>query len=84
MKGSLAKFMPGADQELGNMAEMLGGLMGETFQTSDGPSFGVDTAMNSESEKILQEASAIAEQEAGDKFPSMPAESTEQSSSRFM
>ena len=84
MKSSLAKFMPGADQELGNMAEMLGGLMGETFQTSDGPSFGVDTAMNSESEKILQEASAIAEQEAGDKFPSMPAESTEQSSSRFM
>ena len=84
MKGSLAKFMPGADQELGNMAEMLGGLMGETFQTSDGPSFGVDTAMNSESEKILQEASAIAEQEAGDKFPSMPAESTEQSTSRFM
>ena len=84
MKSSLAKFMPGADQELGNMAEMLGGLMGETFQTSDGPSFGVDTAMNSESEKILQEASAIAEQEAGDKFPSMPAESTEQSPSRFM
>ena len=84
MKGLLAKFMPGADQELGNMAEMLGGLMGETFQTSDGPSFGVDTAMNSESEKILQEASAIAEQEAGDKFPSMPAESTEQSPSRFM
>ena len=84
MKGSLAKFMPGADQELGNMAEMLGGLMGETFQTSDGPSFGVDTAMNSESEKILQEASAIAEQEAGDKFPSMPVESTEQSPSRFM
>ena len=84
MNGSLAKFMPGADQELGNMAEMLGGLMGETFQTSDGPSFGVDTAMNSESEKILQEASAIAEQEAGDKFPSMPAESTEQSPSRFM
>ena len=84
MKSSLAKFMPGADQELNNMAEMLGGLMGETFQTSDGPSFGVDTAMNSESEKILQEASAIAEQEAGDKFPSMPVESTEQSPSRFM
>ncbi len=27
MKTSLAKFMPGADQELNNMAEMLGGLM---------------------------------------------------------
>ena len=84
MKTSLAKFMPGADQELNNMAEMLGGLMTETFHSSDA-SFGVDTAMNSESEKILQEAGAVAEQQAGDKFPSMPEEISERSSlSRFM
>ena len=84
MKSSLVKFMPGADQELNNMAEMLGGLMTETFHSSDA-SFGVDTAMNSESEKILQEAGAVAEQQAGDKFPSMPEEISEpSSSSRFM
>lgn len=84
MKSSLIKFMPGADQELNNMAEMLGGLMTETFHSSDA-SFGVDTAMNSESEKILQEAGAVAEQQAGDKFPSMPEEISEpSSSSRFM
>ena len=83
MKSSLAKFMPGADQELNNMAEMLGGLMTETFHSSDA-SFGVDAVMDAESEKIMQEASAVAEQQAGDKFPSMPAATSEPSTSRFM
>jgi len=85
MKSSLAKFMPGADQELGNMAEMLGGMMTETFHSSDA-SFGVDAVMDSESEKIMQEASAVAEQQIGERFPSMPTDTAESSpsSSRFM
>ena len=84
MKTSLAKFMPGADQELNNMAEMLGGLMTETFHSTDA-SFGTDAVMNAESEKILQEASAVAEQQSGDKFPSIPNEVSQASSqSRFM
>nr|AIF09368.1 Conserved protein implicated in secretion [uncultured marine thaumarchaeote KM3_36_B08] len=85
MKSSLAKFMPGADQELGNMAEMLGGMMTETFHSSDA-SFGVDAVMDAESEKIMQEASAVAEQQTGERFPSMPTDTVESSpsSSRFM
>ena len=83
MKSSLAKFMPGADQELNNMAEMLGGLMTETFHSSDA-SFGVDAVVDAESEKILQEASAVAEQQTGDKFPSLPSTASEPASSRFM
>tara|TARA_B100001167_G_scaffold167490_1_gene116883 strand:+ start:109 stop:753 length:645 start_codon:yes stop_codon:yes gene_type:complete len=83
MKSSLAKFMPGADQELNSMAEMLGGLMTETFHSSDA-SFGVEAVLDAESEKILQEASAVAEQQAGDKFPSMPTTTSEPSPSRFM
>jgi len=83
MKSSLAKFMPGADQELNNMAEMLGGLMTETFHSTDA-SFGGDTVMNSDAEKILQEASAVAEQQSGDKFPSIPDQMSEPSQSRFM
>ena len=83
MKSSLAKFMPGADQELNNMAEMLGGLMTETFHSTDA-SFGGDTVMNSDAEKILQEASAVAEQQSGDKFPSIPDQVSEPSQSRFM
>ena len=83
MKSSLAKFMPGADQELNNMAEMLGGLMTETFHSTDA-SFGADAVMNSDAEKILQEASAVAEQQSGDKFPSIPNTVSEPSQSRFM
>ena len=83
MKSSLTKFMPGADQELNNMAEMLGGLMTETFHSTDA-SPGVDSVMNSDAEKILQEASAVAEQQSGDKFPSIPNAVSEPSPSRFM
>jgi len=83
MKSSLTKFMPGADQELNNMAEMLGGLMTETFQSTDA-SFGADAVMSSDAEKILQEASAVAEQQSGDKFPSIPDQVSEPSQSRFM
>ena len=71
LKGSLVKFMPGADQEIGRMTEMLGGLMNETFSSSEN-TFGVEESTNSESDKILSEAAAVAESQAGDKFPAMP------------
>ena len=70
MKSSLAKFMPGADQEINQMAEMLGGFMSESF--SSDATFGIDDSTNSESDKILQEAAAVAENSVGDRFPSMP------------
>jgi division protein CdvB (Snf7/Vps24/ESCRT-III family) len=82
LKSSLIKFMPGADQELNRMTEMLSGLMTETFQSSDA-SFGVDETTNAESEKILQEAAAVAEASVNEKFPSMPIQSSSISSSRF-
>ena len=34
--------------------------------------FGVEESTNSESDKILSEASAVAESQAGEKFPDMP------------
>ena len=71
LKGSLVKFMPGADQEIGRMTEMLGGLMTDTFSSSES-TFGVDESTNSESEGILAEAAAVAESQSGDKFPSVP------------
>lgn len=80
LKSSLIKFMPGADQELNRMTEMLSGLMTETFQSSDA-SFGVDETTNAESEKILQEAAAVAEASINEKFPSMPIQSSSISSS---
>ncbi|MFZ0184332.1 MAG: Snf7 family protein [Nitrosotalea sp.] len=70
LRSSLVKFMPEADHELTGMTEMLGGLMTDTFHSGD---FGVDSeATSEESEKILQEASAVAEAAVNDKLPSMP------------
>jgi division protein CdvB (Snf7/Vps24/ESCRT-III family) len=71
LKSSLVKFMPDADQEINQMAEMLGGFMTNSF-SSEG-SFGIDDSTNSESEKILQEAATVAESSTGKMFPSVPA-----------
>ncbi len=79
LKSSLVKFMPEADQEVNRMTEMLGGLMTDTF-TGDS-SFGIETATNAESEKILQEATAVAETAVSEKFPSMPIEQQDSPSS---
>ena len=64
--------MPEADQEVNRMTEMLGGLMTESF-TGDS-SFGMEPATNAESDKIMQEAAAVAESAVNEKFPSMPAD----------
>jgi len=71
LKGSLVKFMPGADQEITRMTEMLGGLMTDTFSSSES-TFGVEETTNSESEGILAEAAAVAESQSVGKFPSVP------------
>jgi len=79
LRSSLIKFMPEADHELGGMTEMLNGLMTDTFHNGD---FGIDSeATTEESEKILQEAAAVAEAAVNDKLPSMP---SGQSSARYI
>jgi len=84
LKSSLVKFMPEADQEVNRMTEMLGGLMTDTF--SGDSSFGIEPSTNAESDKILQEAAAVAETAVGEKFPSMPVEQASPSSTttRYM
>lgn len=84
LKSSLVKFMPEADQEVNRMTEMLGGLMTDTF--SGDSSFGIEPSTSAESDKILQEAAAVAETAVGEKFPSMPVEQTSPSSTttRYM
>ena len=82
LKTSLGKVMPGAEQEIGQMAEMLGGFMTESF--SGDAAFGMDETTNAESEKILREASAVAESSTGEMFPSVPSSSQQASSSKFL
>jgi division protein CdvB (Snf7/Vps24/ESCRT-III family) len=74
LKSSLGKIMPGAEQEIGQMADMLGGFMTDSF-AGDG-AFGIDESTNMESDKILQEAAAVAENSTGDLFPSVPTSTT--------
>jgi len=70
LKSSLGRFMPEADSELASMTQTLGGLMTDSLS---GGEFNVEAeATSEETEKILQEASAVAEQQVGDKFPSVP------------
>jgi division protein CdvB (Snf7/Vps24/ESCRT-III family) len=83
LKSSLGKIMPGAEQEISQMADMLGGFMTESF-SGDG-AFGIDETTSMESEKILQEAAAVAENSTGDLFPSVPTSTTSTTTStRFL
>ena len=70
LKPTMSKFMPEADSELNTMTETLNGLMVDSLS---GDSFEVqDSAMNEETNAILQEAEAVAEQQTDEKFPSIP------------
>ena len=82
LKSSLGKIMPGAEQEIGQMAEMLGGFMTESF--SGDAAFGVDETTNAESEKILKEAAAVAESSTNQMFPSVPTDTQEASTTKFL
>ena len=70
LKPTMSKFMPEADSELNSMTETLNGLMTDSLS---GDSFEVqDSAMNEETNAILQEAEAVAEQQTDENFPSVP------------
>ena len=73
LRSSLGRFMPEADSELNAMTQTLSGLMMDSLA---GDAFNVDSDVSSEeTERILQEASAVAEQQIGDRFPSVPSPS---------
>ena len=81
LKSSLGRFMPEADSELNSMTQTLNGLMMDSLAGGD---FNVDTEVSGEeTEKILQEASAVAEQQIGDRFPSVPSPSGVSSQSTY-
>ena len=74
LKPTMSKFMPEADSELNSMTETLNGLMVDSLS---GDSFEMqDSAMNEETNSILQEASAVAEQQTDERFPSIPTTTT--------
>jgi division protein CdvB (Snf7/Vps24/ESCRT-III family) len=68
MGPALAKFIPEADAEFRNMGDTLGGLFSNSFEGS----FDSNVGSDAETELILQEASAVAGGQIGEKFPSVP------------
>ena len=75
LKSSLGRFMPEADAELTSMTQTLGGLMtdslsGDSFNTMQ------SDVSNEETDAILQEASAVAEQQTDENFPTIPTTTT--------
>ena len=81
LKSSLGRFMPEADSELNSMTQTLNGLMMDSLAGGD---FNVDTDVSGEeTDKILQEASAVAEQQISDRFPSVPSPSGVSSQSTY-
>jgi len=70
VKSGLAKFMPDAENEIGDMSSMLGNLLVDTLQ---GGNFAYQNDVSSEEvEKILAEASAVAEKNVDSRLPSVP------------
>lgn len=74
IQGGLSSMMPEADQSFGQISDLLGSIMTDSGQIPsteiNGPS-----GINEESMKIIEEASAIVEQNMKDKFPDLPTSS---------
>jgi division protein CdvB (Snf7/Vps24/ESCRT-III family) len=70
VKTGLVKFMPEAENEIGDMSNILGNLLVDTLQ---GGNFSFQNDVSSEEvEKILAEASAVAEKNVDSRLPAVP------------
>ena len=71
VRAGLTSVFPEAENELGEIGNMLSGIMIEAGQGS-GMTLNFD-AVNEDASKILTEAATVAEQKIKDKFPDLPA-----------
>ena len=74
VKSGLAGFMPEAEHEIGEISGLLSSILVDAGQLG-GLTVNFEAA-NEDAEKILTEASVIAEQRLKDKFPDLPVSST--------
>jgi division protein CdvB (Snf7/Vps24/ESCRT-III family) len=70
VRAGLVSVFPEAESELGEIGNMLSGIMIEAGQGS-GMTLNFDT-VNEDAAKILTEASTVAEQRIKEKFPELP------------
>jgi division protein CdvB (Snf7/Vps24/ESCRT-III family) len=76
IQGGLSSMMPEADQSFGQISDLLGSIMADSGQIPT-TEIGASTGLNEDSMKIIEEASAIVEQNMKDKFPDLPSGTVE-------
>jgi len=70
MKDTLGTALPQADQEIGEISDLLSSVLVDAGATG-GLSLNFDAA-NEDAQKVLEEASAVAEQRMRESFPEIP------------
>ncbi len=71
VRAGLSTMMPEVDNEMGEISQMLGGILMDAGQVG-GYTINFDSA-NEEATKIMEEAASVAENKMKDKFPDLPA-----------
>lgn len=71
VKSGMSAIFPEAEKELGQIGNLLNGIMIDAGQSS-GLSINFESA-NEDAQRILAEASSVAEQKIKEKFPELPA-----------
>ena len=72
IQGGLKNMLPEADQSFGQISELLGGIMSGSSQIPTVEIGSRDLTFDEEALKIIEEASAIVEEDTRDKFPDLP------------
>jgi len=72
IQGGLKTMLPEADQSFGQISELLGGIMSGSSQIPTVEIGSRDLTFDEEAFKIIEEASAIVEEDTRDKFPDLP------------
>ena len=79
LQGGLSGMMPEADQSFAQISDLLGNIMTDSGQIPSGE-IGGYTAVNDDTSRIMEEASAIVEMNMKNKFPDLPSAGSSQRS----
>ena len=76
IQGGLKTMLPEADQSFGQISDLLGGIMSGSSQMATTEVGTKELTFDEEAIEIIEEASAIVEEDTRDKFPDLPMSST--------
>jgi division protein CdvB (Snf7/Vps24/ESCRT-III family) len=76
IQSGLKTMLPEADQSFGQISDLLGGIMAGSSQIPTTDIGSRELTFSEEAVKIMEEASAIVEEDTRDKFPDLPLSSS--------